>query len=194
MLDRQGDFLLELFFLVLGPLVEFSLQLGPLGVVATLGEGGEFVLFGVVVPGEGGAGDCLETEVVLLNDGGVETVEVQQQHDLVVEALLRLQHQSSRVLLLLLHLLLPLPLLLRVELVRQQVVVAEELVHQQHFVTFCPGVLQAAQPQVACNVGLLQGQFQDLQFAHQLVLHQGLSAVVLHQSLEALRGGRLVQS
>jgi hypothetical protein len=39
-----------------------------------------------------------EANVVLLNDGGVQRVEVQQQYKLVVQSLLGLQNQSSRVL------------------------------------------------------------------------------------------------
>lgn len=45
-----------------------------------------------------GLADSGEADVVLLDDGGVQAVEVQQQHVLVVQALLGLQNQPSCVL------------------------------------------------------------------------------------------------
>ena len=45
-----------------------------------------------------GAAHSGEADVVLLDDGRVEAVEVEHQHDAVVQALLGLQHQPSRIL------------------------------------------------------------------------------------------------
>ena len=42
-----------------------------------------------------GPRDRREADVILLNDGRVETVEVKQQNELVIEAFLWLQHQAS---------------------------------------------------------------------------------------------------
>ena len=46
----------------------------------------------MIKPVDGGV-----TYVVLLHDGGVEGVEVEEEDACIIEALLRLQHQSTRV-------------------------------------------------------------------------------------------------
>ena len=133
--------------------------------------------------------DCREAQTVLLNDAWVQTVEIQQQNNAVVESGLWLQHQTSTILGLLplwpflsalgffgttfvsiptKHRLLGLS---RVEnfFVRAKELPAVKLVHEQPFVPLGSCVLQRTEPEVTSDSGKLLSQRNDLQVHHQLI-------------------------
>lgn len=130
--------------------------------------------------------DCREAQTVLLDDTRVQTVEIEQQNNAVVEASLGLQHETSTVFgfLALWPLLSTLGFfgapfvsisakhrLLGLSGVENFLVGAEELstvklVHQQPFVPLSACVLQRAEPKVTSDRGQLLRQRNDLQVHH----------------------------
>ncbi|GIX65595.1 diaminopimelate decarboxylase [Babesia caballi] len=137
-----------------------------------------------------------ETDVELLDDGGVQRVEVQQQYEVVVQPGDGLQHQPALVGLLLLVTLLLLvhgadcvfvePL----EVVVDDVLRLVEFVEEQKVVALRTRALHAAAPQVACDVGEFLGQRQRLQLDEQVERVERAVGVGVHQHEQLLHGVR----
>mmetsp|Transcript_103193 Transcript_103193/g.300958 ORF Transcript_103193/g.300958 Transcript_103193/m.300958 type:complete len:376 (-) Transcript_103193:2034-3161(-) len=164
----------------------------------------------LVGPVDGG-----EADVVLLDDRGVEAVEVQEHDELVVEPHLGLQHQASAVgrlaaapgrrrLLLVppvrvvqaraeacaLHLHAAL-LRKHVLAVGQDELLPVELVAQEHLVALRALVLKRGVPKVSREVCQLPGERQDLQRVHEL--HNAQGALECHVSHVTEGLGRVVK-
>eukprot|EP00951_Prasinocladus_malaysianus_P032607 scaffold318497_cov44-Prasinocladus_malaysianus.AAC.1 len=147
-----------------------------------------------------GADDGREADVVLLDDGGVQRVEVQQQDVLVVQALLWLQHQPARVLRPLALLAVPGgPVAPRAQFLQPRLVLAAqpvggdelaavELVQQEHLNPLRPGPRERPRPLEAGQAGELAGEGQHAEVEHEPQGQPGVAVGVVHEAHEGVGG------
>jgi len=150
-----------------------------------------------------------------LDNAGVQTVEIKEQDDAVVEAGLGLKDQTTTIFSLLASLAFSFSTFcffgscttfvilvakhrlfgltrIKLLLVWTEELPAVELVHQEPFVPLGPRVLEGAEPEIARNRGQLFRQGNDLQVHHQLVNQIGICLGVVHELEDRL--GVLVDS
>lgn len=121
--------------------------------------------FVVVAEWYKGAFDFAETYVIFSDDRGIQWVEVEQQNVVLVEPFQWIDDVSS--LILLLVCLLVIFVFIFSELVRNDQVSLDALMHNKELVAFCPLYVQWSPPDVTTNVAELSSNLQDLKVIHQ---------------------------
>lgn len=110
--------------------------------------------------------DDAEADIVLPDDGRVQTVEIQQQDEILIEAFEWIQHVASLVLLPIGFFLLLAALLLS-ELIGNDQTPGATLMHDKILVPLSPLYLQRPLPRVTANITELPGDLQDLEMVHE---------------------------
>ena len=148
---------------------------------------------------------CCEAEVVLLDDGRIQRVEIEEQDDVVVESSLWIEDKTTTVLRLLSLSLDWLAFILvviselnffqffcvHILLIRTKILFSSELVEKEHLVSLCSGILKRPEPKVASNSRQLLGQRQNIKMLHQSECEIGVCLGVLDQLQES--DGRQVE-
>ena len=143
-----------------------------------------------------------KAQIVLLDNAGVEGVEIEEQDDAIVESSLGVQHETTTVfgfaalpaerLLLTAIVIVTKHLFLcffgrHLLLVRAQEFAGVEFVHQEPFVALGPCVLEGAEPEVASDGCQLLRERHDLQMHHQVVGQVGIGLSMVGQLLDVVK-------
>lgn len=145
--------------------------------------------------------DSREAQVVLLDDGRIKRVEIEHHDDVVVEARLWVEDETTTILGLLAlafddlrfftvltFFFGELTLLGRKSLlVGANKLAASELVQQQHLITLGTSILQTTVPQVTGDASKLLRERQDVQMHHELVSEERVSLSVLNKPEDLVR-------
>mmetsp|Transcript_63486 Transcript_63486/g.105846 ORF Transcript_63486/g.105846 Transcript_63486/m.105846 type:complete len:339 (+) Transcript_63486:2415-3431(+) len=144
---------------------------------------------------------CCKAHIVLLDDGGVQGVEVQQQHIICVQTPLGVQHLPTSIFGLstptccpapFLILFIPLGLVPALRLVWHNEFLRMKPVQQQKFNPLSPRPCEGAGPQIAGEAGQPLRQGDDGHFVHEPQRQHRLCVTPVHQFEDPLGSGQLL--
>lgn len=128
----------------------------------------------------GGPIDCREAEVILLDEGRIQTVEIEEQDKGIVQALLGFQHQTSAVLGLTSGAVFGVAFAWA-SLFWREKLETMEFVQKKVLGSFRSVALECVRPNVARNACKLLGEWQYLQFEHEPLNELGIKECRLRQ-------------